>query len=155
MIHNIHSAHKLKTSDKLLQQLQELTKETVAGKVNWEILCSTTEYNDEKEKQTKEIDGKTVTIDECFVSYFTRYFGNDFLMITYEQIENVGEEKQSLNLVFMPPLGIRYFDINALAPYAVEADQVLTYHIHQLWLNILERKKNGGEEIALEVEARK
>ena len=27
-------------------------------------------------------------------------------------------------MVFLPPLGIRYFDIHTLLPYAVEADQM-------------------------------
>ncbi len=36
-------------------------------------------------------------------------------------------KKKSCNLIFLPPLGIRFFDVDVLAPYAVEADQMLIY----------------------------
>ena len=60
----------------------------------------------------------------------------------------------STNLVFLPPLGIRYFDINTLMNYAVEADQMLIYQIHMLWLLILEKCKEDSDQIKLDVDER-
>ncbi len=154
MIHNFHGMRKIKPSDKLLVQLQELNRETAKGNVEWEILYSTTEYNQLAEKKTRTIEGETYTVDECFVSYFTHYYPTDFLLITYEEILTGPTETKTTNLVFQPPLGIRYLDLDALASYAIDADQILIYQIHQLWTTILERKKNQAPEIHLEAETR-
>jgi gamma-glutamylcysteine synthetase len=76
-------------------------------------------------------------------------------MISYEMIHSRDEKKKTTNLIFLPPLGIRYFDIHALLPYAVEADQMLTYQVHMLWLAILEQKKANPDAVKLEVDERK
>ena len=65
----------------------------------------------------------------------------EFLLVSYEQIYTCGEKKKSCNLIFLPPLGIRFFDVDVLAPYAVEADQMLIYEVHMLWLTVLEQYK--------------
>ena len=67
-------------------------------------------------------------------------------MISYEQIYTCGEKKKSCNLIFLPPLGVRFFDVDVLAPYAVEADQMLIYEVHMLWLTVLEQYKKRSTE---------
>lgn len=57
------------------------------------------------------------------------------------------DKQKSTNIVFLPPLGIRYFDIHTLLPYAVEADQMLTYQIHMLWLMLLELQKTQPQRV--------
>lgn len=57
------------------------------------------------------------------------------------------DKQKSTNMVFLPPLGIRYFDIHTLLPYAVEADQMLTYQIHMLWLMLLELQKTQPQRV--------
>ena len=57
------------------------------------------------------------------------------------------DKQKSTNMVFLPPLGIRYFDIHTLLPYAVEADQMLTYQIYMLWLMLLELQKTQPQRV--------
>ena len=57
------------------------------------------------------------------------------------------DKQKSTNMVFLPPLRIRYFDIHTLLPYAVEADQMLTYQIHMLWLMLLELQKTQPQRV--------
>ena len=75
-------------------------------------------------------------------------------MISYEMIHTAGDKKNTTNLVFLPPLGIRYFDINVLMPYAVEADSVLLYEVNQLWLTLLEMHKGHSEHVVLDASPR-
>jgi hypothetical protein len=142
--------------NELLHKLPELVKETKARKLLWDVECQTTEYNPSEEKPVvTEEDGNEWTVDECFVSYHCEYKGEEFLMITYEMIHSRGDKKKTTNLVFLPPLGMRFFDIHSLLPYAVEADQLLTYQVHMLWLAILELKKSSPDAVHLEVDERK
>lgn len=64
------------------------------------------------------------------------------------------DKQKSTNMVFLPPLGIRYFDIHTLLPYAVEADQMLTYQIHMLWLMLLELQKTQPQRVYFEATER-
>lgn len=144
----------MKKSAELLRKIPELVKETKENKLHWDIEFQTTEYNDPSEKPIENIDGDPWMLDECFVSYHCLYNGEEFLMITYEQIATYGDKKKSYNLVFLPPLGNRFFDVDMLAPYAVELDQMLTYEIHMLWLAILEKLKERSENISIEVTPR-
>ena len=75
-------------------------------------------------------------------------------MITYEQIASFEDKKKSYNLAFVPPLGNRFFDVDLLAPYAVELDQMLAYEIHMLWLTILEKLKEHSKNITIDVSPR-
>ena len=130
----------------LLHKLPEMIKDTKAGKIYWNVECQTTEFNPAEQKPVVEgEDGEKWTVDECFVSYHCEYKGTEFLMITYEMIHSRENQQKTTNLVFLPPLGIRFFDIHTLLPYAIEADQMLTYHIHILWLTILELKKSNPD----------
>ena len=104
----------MKKEDELLKELTDMVKETKKGQIKWKLSCQTTEYNDEAVKPTVTEDGITWTVDECYVSYECTYKGSDFVMITYEMIHTAGDKRQTTNLVFLPPLGIRYFDISTL-----------------------------------------
>ncbi len=144
----------MKKSAELLKKLPDLVKETKENKLQWKIEFQTTEYNDPSEKPTEQIDGKDWLLDECFVSYHCEYKGKDFLLITYEQIASFEDKKKSYNLAFVPPLGNRFFDVDLLAPYAVELDQMLAYEIHMLWLTILEKLKEHSKNITIDVSPR-
>lgn len=144
----------MKKSAELLKKLPDLVKETKENKLQWKIEFQTTEYNDSSEKPTEQIDGKDWLLDECFVSYHCEYKGKEFLLITYEQIASFEDKKKSYNLAFVPPLGNRFFDVDLLAPYAVELDQMLAYEIHMLWLTILEKLKEHSKNITIDVSPR-
>ena len=138
----------------LMHELRDMIKDTKAGRLNWKLQCQTTEYNDESDKPTIVEDDIKWIVDECYVSYECEYKGETFLMISYEMIHTAGDKKNTTNLVFLPPLGIRYFDINVLMPYAVEADSVLLYEVNQLWLTLLEMHKGHSEHVVLDASPR-
>ena len=144
----------MKKSAELLKKLPDLVKETKENKLQWKIEFQTTEYNDPSEKPTEQIDGKDWLLDECFVSYHCEYKGKEFLLITYEQIASFEAKKKSYNLAFVPPLGNRFFDVDLLAPYAVELDQMLAYEIHMLWLTSLQKLKEHSKKITSDVSPR-
>ncbi len=144
----------MKKSAELLRKLPELVKETKENNLKWDIEFQTTEYNDPSEKPVEQIEEKPWVLDECFVSYHCTYKGEEFLLITYEQIASCEDKKKSYNLAFVPPLGNRYFDVDLLAAYAVELDQMLVYEIHMLWLTILEKLKEHSENINIDVTPR-
>ena len=76
------------------------------------------------------------------------------MMITYEMIHTAGDKRQTTNLVFLPPLGIRYFDISTLLPYSVPASNILIYEIHTLWLLLLEMYKSDNTSVELDASSR-
>lgn len=84
----------MKKGAELLRKLPDLVKNTKEDKLQWNIEFQTTEYNDPSEKPTEEIEGKSWMLDECFVSYHCICKGEEFLLITYEQIASC-EEKRS------------------------------------------------------------
>lgn len=144
----------MKKETELMRELTELTKETKEGKLHWDVQYQTTEYNDPAGKPVEEEKGEKWIVDECFVSYHCLRRDKEFLMITYEQFYTCGQKKKSCNLIFLPPDGIRFFDVDVLAPYAVKADQMLVYEAHMLWLTILEAYKENQELVKLEVTPR-
>lgn len=144
----------MKREEELVKQLTEMVKDTKAGKLSWKVECQTTEYNAPEQKPQVEEDGVIWTVDECYVSYYCEYKGEEFLMITYEMVHTAGNKIKTTNLVFLPPLGIRYFDIHALLPYSVEASQILTYQVHALWLMLLETYKKDPNQVTLDVSER-
>lgn len=153
MIVNSNLKRKINSNEKLSSQLMDMAKKTAMEELGWDILCSTSEYNENK--KIKIIDGMQCFEDECFVSYHTIYHGKEFLMITYENIITMGNEQKTTNMIYLPPLGNRYFDLDLLAPYAVEADQMITYVIHELWKAIVEQRKLHPEgKISMQVERR-
>ena len=140
--------------EELAKLLTDMVRDTKIGKIHWDIKCQTTEYNDLKDKPTEEIDGEIWTVDECYVSYYCEYKGKEFLMITYEMIHSAFRKQKTTNLIFLPPLGIRYFDIHTLLPYAVETSQILIYQVHSLWEILLEKYKKNPESVSLDVSRR-
>ena len=120
--------------EELCRKLTEMIAETKAQKLSWRLEVQTTEGNDASEKPIEEEHGTKWTIDECYASYSCNYRGKEFCMITYELLKKSGDKERSSNLVFLPPEGIRFFDLHTLLPYSVEMSAVLADHIHQLWL---------------------
>ena len=144
----------MKKTEELAKQLADMIKETKMGKLKWSVQCQTTEYNEPSQKQKTEENGVVWNIDECFVSYCCEYKGTEFLMITYDMIQSTKMKTKTTNLVFLPPLGIRYFDVSVLIPYAIETTQILTYQVHALWELLLEMYKADRNSVKLEVSAR-
>lgn len=138
----------------LLRELPQMVKETRGGRLKWDVICQTTEFNPDEQKPVVEEDGKDWVVDECYVSYHCEYHGEEFVMITYEMIHSCGQDVRTMNLVFMPPLGIRVFDIHVLSDYAIENDQVLSYDVHMLWLALLEVHKNNPEQVKFDADER-
>ena len=127
--------------EELCRKLTEMIAETKAQKLCWRLEVQTTEGNDASEKPIEEEHGTKWTIDECYASYSCNYRGKEFCMITYELLKKSGDKERSSNLVFLPPEGIRFFDLHTLLPYSVEMSAVLADHIHQLWLLLMEQYK--------------
>ncbi len=140
----------MKKPEELIKQLTEMTKDTKAGRLHWDLICQTTEYNDPENKPHTVEDGISWTVDECYVSYHCEYKGQEFLMITYEMIHTAGDKIKTNNLVFLPPLGVRYFDIHTLLPYSIEASQVLTYHIRSLWILLMDMYKADPDSVTID-----
>lgn len=137
----------MRKEDELQHKMSDLLKETQAGRLSWDLQCQTTEYSDLRDREV--IDGVEWTVDECFVSWHCMYRGGEFLMITYEKIYSDGPKSHSTNLIFLPPLGIRVFDLDRLAPYAVAANQLLTYSVHMLWLALLAEHQKNPEHVSI------
>lgn len=144
----------MKREDELLKQLMDMTKDTKAGKVHWSVKCQTTEYNDSNSKPQVKEDDVLWTVDECYVSFYCEYKGKEFLMITYEMLHTAGEKVKSTNLIFLPPLGIRYFDIHTLLPYSVETNHMLSYQVQTLWNMLLDMHKANSQSVELDVSER-
>ena len=141
----------MKKTEELAKQLADMIKETKMGKLKWDVQCSTSEYNDVDKKLKVQEDGILWNVDECFVSYHCEYKGKEFLMITYEMIHSTKQKTKTMNLVFLPPLGIRYFDVQVLLPYSIETSQILTYQIHTLWELLLSMYKANPNSVKLDV----
>ena len=110
----------MKRPEELSHMLTEMYNDTKDGKIHWNISVQTTENNEVSEKPVEVEDGVSWTIDECYVSYYCKYKGQDFLMITYEMIKTAGDKVHTTNMIFLPPLGIRVFQLPMLLPYAVQ-----------------------------------
>lgn len=127
--------------EELCKKIAELIMETRAGKIRWSVEVQTTEANDISDKPKEIENGIEWTVDECYVSYYCKYRDKDFCMITYELIKTAGDRITSSNMVFLPPLGMRYFDLRTLLPHSVETSAVLLDQIHQLWVMLLDMYK--------------
>ena len=136
----------MKKQEEIFHEIQDMMGETKEGRIRWSVEVQTTEANPVEEKPVEHEDGLDWTIDECYVSYYCRYKGKDFCLITYEMLKtanrSTGEQKvKSSNMVFLPPLGMRFFDIHALLPYSIEVSNVLLDAIHRLWVMLLDMYK--------------
>ncbi|MBR5127219.1 MAG: hypothetical protein IKU69_02210 [Roseburia sp.] len=141
----------MKRPEELSRLLTEMYRETRAGKIRWSLQVQTTEHNNPAEKPVEVEDGVSWTIDECYVSYVCKYKGQDFCMITYELLKTAGTKVQTTNLVFMPPMGIRAFQLQTLLPYAIPASNVLVNQIHNLWELLLIQYKTDKSSVYLDV----
>jgi len=135
--------------EELIKKLKNLMEDTSKGKIKWDVLVQTTEYNEEKYTE-KDDDGVEWTIDECYVNYYTEDVEPTFNMITYEMIRSNGSETHTTSFVFFPPTGIRYFNLRTLFPHSIKADSMVTQSIHMLWNMILEKSKKGDPNIKLD-----
>lgn len=141
----------MKKPEELSKLLNELQKETKDGKIQWTVHMQTTEHNPQSEKPVEEEDGVKWTIDECYVSYYCKYKGEEFLMITYEMLKTSGDKISSMNMIFLPPTGIRVFNLNVLLPYSIETSSVLANQAHNLWELLFGMYKNKKNNINLTV----
>lgn len=139
------------TPENLSVMLEDMRKETEKKSLKWRLEVATSEYRDPQDKPTVEADGRTWIVDECFVAYSCTFRGNEFSMITYENIETAGSDVRTTNLVFLPPIAMRIFRLDELAPYAVETSEALAGHIHALWNTLLEKYKENSGSVAMDV----
>lgn len=144
----------MKKEAELVKQLADMAKDTKMGKIKWEVKCQTTEYNDKASKPQVEEEGVLWTVDECYVSYYCEYKGKEFLMITYEMIHTAADMTKTTNLVFLPPLGVRFFDVHTLLPYSVETTNMLSYQVQNLWKMLLDMYKANPNSVNLDVSER-
>lgn len=141
----------MKKQEELFRELTELIKATKEGKIHWNLEVKTTEANDSAEKPVEEENGVKWVVDECYVSFYCKYNGKDFCMITYELLKESKDQVSSGNMVFLPPLGMRFFDLHTLLPYSVESSSVLLDQIHKLWVLLLDMYKTDKGSVYLEV----
>lgn len=135
----------------LSKKLHEMIEETKAGKIHWNVQVQTTESNPVEEKPVVEEDGMTWTVDEFYVSYYCKYKNQEFLMTTYEMIKKSGDKTKTSNLIFLPPLGNRFFHLASLTPYSIEASAVLVNQCCMLWQVVLDLYKVDRSSVYLEV----
>lgn len=121
----------------LTAKLDDMLKDTKSKRLKWRLEIETSEYEDDASKIVIKEDDKEWLMNECYVCYSCNFHGEEFAMITYEDIETCGNKTRSLNMVFLPPIAIRLFDVNTLAPYSITANAVLIAKIHTLWETLL------------------
>ncbi|MGN0342401.1 MAG: hypothetical protein ACI4DO_06365 [Roseburia sp.] len=137
------------TTETLVNQLEQMRQETAKGGLKWNLEILTSEYKPQGEKTVVEADGKQWMVDEIYVDYHCVYHKEEFAMITYENVETSGEEVRSTNMVYLPPLGVRCFSMEQLAPYSVQTTSALIQAIHQLWTTILAARKQNPDQIVI------
>lgn len=137
--------------EELSRKIAELIALTKDGKIRWSVEVQTTEANAISEKPVEVENGEEWTIDECYVSYYCKYREKEFCMITYELIKTAGEKVVTNNMVFMPPLGVRFFDLRTLLPHSIETSAVLLSQIHQLWELLLDMYNVDKSSLYLDV----
>lgn len=141
----------MKKQEELSRELTELIHATKEGKVRWSVEVQTTEGNDPLEKPVEEEDGVSWTLDECYISFFCKHREKDFCMVTYELLKNTDGRTVSSNMVFLPPLGMRFFDLHTLLPFSVDTSAVLLEQIHNLWVLLMDMHRVDKGSIYLNV----
>lgn len=122
----------------LANSLDEMVKDTKRGHLSWSMQIETTDDLDAALKERLEQDGTEWLVDECFIEYTCVWKGQDFCMISYEHVLTHGDQTRMTGLIFLPPLGMRFFDVAELAPYAVTSDAYLMSKVHTLWETLME-----------------
>lgn len=135
----------------LMNYLDELMKETKRGHLNWSMQIETTDDLDASLKEKLTQDGVEWLVDECFVEYSCTFRGQDFCMISYEHVLTHESQTRMTCLIFLPPLGVRFFDVAELAPYAVTADARLTGRVHMLFEMLLSLYRTDPTRCRLQV----
>lgn len=138
------------TADNLSVILEDMLKETANRKIKWRVEVATSEYQNQENKPVVEADGTTWTVDECYVAYCCEFRGNEFSMITYENMEHSGEAMRTTNLIFLPPIAMRVFHLDELAPYALEATAPLVDKIHHLWEMLLKMHQADPNSVVID-----
>lgn len=138
----------MKTTE-LSNLLSKMLKETKNGTLNWKISVQTTEGAEEKYKVTEE--GRTWTVDECYVSFSCHYRGEEFCLITYELMKSNKLETKTINYVFLPPMGVRLFSLHTLLPYSVESDAMLISQVHMLWEELIGLKQQESGQVEFHI----
>lgn len=139
------------TADNLCVMIEDMLKETMNRKIKWRLEVATSEYLEQEKKPVVEADGKTWTVDECYVAYYCEFRGKEFSMITYENMEASGEEIRTTNLVFLPPIALRIFHLDELAPYALDTTAPLIQKIHRLWKMLLKMYQEDATSVVFDV----
>lgn len=122
----------------LANSLDEMMKDTKRGHLNWSMQIETTDDLDASLKEKLEQNGIEWLVDECFVEYACTWRGQDFCMISYEHVLTHADQTRMTCLIFLPPLGMRFFDVAELAPYAIEADAYVSNKVHLLFEMLLD-----------------
>ena len=135
----------------LASMLDDMIRETKKGHLNWLLEMQSTDELDASVKQILQEDGKDWTVDECFVSFSCRFRGKDQLFITYEHIKQCNGQMRSENLLFMPPMDVRFFDVGILSPYIVDGNAVIFDKFHQLWELLMQLRKSGDPHVSLKI----
>ncbi len=131
--------------------LDEMINETKRGRLDWRLELQSTDELDDSVKHRITEDEKEWIVDECFISFNCKFRGKDYLMITYEHIKRHKDLVRSDNLIFLPPLDVRYFDVGILSPYIIDADAVLLDRFHQLWMLLIELQKKQDAHVSIKV----
>jgi hypothetical protein len=138
------------TADNLCVILDDMLKDTVNRKIKWRVEIATSEYQDQEDKPVVEADGTTWTVDECYVAYSCEFRGDEFSMISYENMECSGETSRTTNLIFLPPIAMRMFHLDELAPYALEATAPLIERVHRLWELLLKMYRTDSNSVIID-----
>ena len=137
------------TAENLTSMLEQMRQETEKGHLKWNIELQTTEYKPQADKPVVEADDRKWVVDEIYTDYHCIFHNTEFAMITYENVETSGSEVRSTNLVYLPPMAIRCFQMDQLAPYAVQTIPALIQTIHLLWQTILNTRKQNPVQIEI------
>lgn len=135
----------------LANTLDDMMKDTKRGSLSWKMQLETTDDLDDSLKEKFVQDGIEWLVDECFVEYSCTWRGQDFCMISYEHVLTFENQTRMTCLVFLPPLGMRFFDVAELAPYAVKADAYVTNKVHMLWEMLMELYRTDPSRCQLRV----
>ena len=71
----------MKKQEEIFHEIQDMMGETKEGRIRWSVEVMTTEANPAEEKPVEHEDGLDWTIDECYVSYYCKYKGKDFVLL--------------------------------------------------------------------------
>ncbi len=102
-----------------LEHLYERTKE---GKQNWKVRRKTAKFKKNPENPVAKTEGKQWVVDECYTAYSCEEHGNEFVMITYENIESLRKEG-GRNIVMLPVPNPHYCDLDLVGQDAYAISQ--------------------------------